>query len=118
MEREDVRLYVKFIFYARFFKHLKFYSAKVDKLIQISLVFIVTPVIPTPMEIYKGQNGSVVTMIFPGVTHTRSEPRKHLLKLIWRGPNGEREKINLAVKLREFMYKVHSLYVTYVEYNI
>lgn len=63
-----------------------------------------SPVIPTPMEIYRGQNGCVVSMIFPG-KHQHPGPVKHLLKVFWQGPDGRRARLNLALRIRDHIYQ-------------
>lgn len=56
------------------------------------------------MEIYRGQNGCVVSMIFPG-KHQHPGPVKHLLKVFWQGPDGRRARLNLALRIRDHIYQ-------------
>uniref|UniRef100_A0A8W8KMB3 Uncharacterized protein n=1 Tax=Magallana gigas TaxID=29159 RepID=A0A8W8KMB3_MAGGI len=75
-----------------------------------------TPVIPTPMEIYRGQNGCVVSMIFPG-KHKLSGPVKHLLKVFWHGPDGRRARLNLALRIRDHIYQAAKKQVRLLSMN-
>ncbi|XP_048769002.2 uncharacterized protein LOC125675414 [Ostrea edulis] len=58
--------------------------------------------LPTPMEVYRGQNGTV-QLIFSG--YSKDMPAEIIIKLFWEGTNGETAGINLASQLRDHTYQ-------------